>query len=107
MAGIGAISYVEYARRLLPDPGESDAEINTLTSTMIPGKMPNPSGLLSKLFSRFLRSSGLLARLLLDCDSWTIDTDTELSLQVVQGSHHQRSPGRDHSSLRERTGPQQ
>ncbi|OGE49010.1 hypothetical protein PENARI_c024G06082 [Penicillium arizonense] len=34
--GIGAISYVEYARRLLPDPGESDAEINTLTSTMIP-----------------------------------------------------------------------
>ncbi|KAJ6004035.1 hypothetical protein N7522_005680 [Penicillium canescens] len=34
--GIGAISYVEYARRLLPDPGESDVEINTLTSTMIP-----------------------------------------------------------------------
>ncbi|KAJ5772769.1 Cation/H+ exchanger [Penicillium paradoxum] len=34
--GIGAISYVEYARRLLPDPGESDAEINTLTTAMIP-----------------------------------------------------------------------
>ncbi|KAJ5112016.1 Cation/H+ exchanger [Penicillium argentinense] len=26
-----AISYVEYARRLLPDPGNSDSEINTLT----------------------------------------------------------------------------
>lgn len=35
--GLGAISYVEYARRLLPDPGESDKEINNLTATMIPG----------------------------------------------------------------------
>ncbi|KAJ5688424.1 hypothetical protein N7536_011043 [Penicillium majusculum] len=34
--GVGAISYVEYARRLLPDPGESDTEINTLTAAMIP-----------------------------------------------------------------------
>ncbi|KAJ5370086.1 uncharacterized protein N7496_006178 [Penicillium cataractarum] len=34
--GIGAISYVEYARRLLPDPGQSDAEINDLTAAMIP-----------------------------------------------------------------------
>lgn len=37
MIGVGAISYVEYARRLLPDPGESDAEINHLTAAMIPG----------------------------------------------------------------------
>lgn len=37
---MGAIAYVEYARRLLPDPGESqdDAEINNLTAAMIPGK---------------------------------------------------------------------
>lgn len=35
--GVGAISYVEYARRLLPDPGESDTEINNLTAAMIPG----------------------------------------------------------------------
>ncbi|KAJ5827833.1 Cation/H+ exchanger [Penicillium robsamsonii] len=34
--GVGAISYVEYARRLLPDPGESDTEINNLTAAMIP-----------------------------------------------------------------------
>ncbi|KAJ5880484.1 uncharacterized protein N7473_011537 [Penicillium subrubescens] len=34
--GIGAISYVEYARRLLPDPGESDTEMNYLTAAMIP-----------------------------------------------------------------------
>ncbi|KAJ5768764.1 Cation/H+ exchanger [Penicillium odoratum] len=34
--GVGAISYVEYARRLLPDPGNSDGEINHLTSAMIP-----------------------------------------------------------------------
>ncbi|KAL4792044.1 Sodium/hydrogen exchanger family-domain-containing protein [Aspergillus venezuelensis] len=31
---VGAISYVEYARRLFPDPGESDEEINQLTATM-------------------------------------------------------------------------
>lgn len=36
--GVGAISYVEYARRILPDPGASDAEINHLTASMIPGK---------------------------------------------------------------------
>lgn len=35
--GVGAISYVEYARRLLPGPGESDTEINNLTAAMIPG----------------------------------------------------------------------
>lgn len=34
---MGAVSYVEYARRLLPDPGESDQEINNLTAAMIPG----------------------------------------------------------------------
>ncbi|KAL4955301.1 Sodium/hydrogen exchanger family-domain-containing protein [Aspergillus filifer] len=34
--GVGAISYVEYARRLFPDPGESDEEINHLTATMRP-----------------------------------------------------------------------
>ncbi|KAF9889408.1 hypothetical protein FE257_007309 [Aspergillus nanangensis] len=34
--GIGAVAYVEYARRLFPDSGESDREINTLTSAMIP-----------------------------------------------------------------------
>jgi hypothetical protein len=38
---VGAIAYVEYARRLLPDPGESqdDAEINRLTAAMIPGNV--------------------------------------------------------------------
>lgn len=36
--GIGAISYVEYARRLFPEPGKSDREINNLTAVMIPGK---------------------------------------------------------------------
>lgn len=35
--GIGAISYVEYARRLFPGPGESDHEINNLTAVMRPG----------------------------------------------------------------------
>ncbi|KAJ5226588.1 Cation/H+ exchanger [Penicillium citrinum] len=34
--GLGAISYVEYARRLLPDPGESDKEINDLTRAIAP-----------------------------------------------------------------------
>ncbi|RAH79298.1 sodium ion/proton exchanger [Aspergillus japonicus CBS 114.51] len=34
--GIGAIAYVEYARRLFPSPGESDTEINNLTAAMIP-----------------------------------------------------------------------
>ncbi|KAB8073871.1 Sodium/hydrogen exchanger family-domain-containing protein [Aspergillus leporis] len=34
--GIGAISYVEYARRLLPGPGKSDSEINHLTAAMTP-----------------------------------------------------------------------
>ncbi|KAJ5587990.1 Cation/H+ exchanger [Penicillium hispanicum] len=34
--GVGAISYVEYARRLLPEPGKSDDEINHLTASMIP-----------------------------------------------------------------------
>ncbi|KJK64586.1 na+/h+ antiporter [Aspergillus parasiticus SU-1] len=34
--GIGAISYVEYARRLFPEPGESDDEINNLTAAMTP-----------------------------------------------------------------------
>ncbi|KAJ6016658.1 Cation/H+ exchanger [Penicillium sp. IBT 35674x] len=34
--GVGAICYVEYARRLLPDPGQSDSEINRLTAAMIP-----------------------------------------------------------------------
>ena len=37
---MGAISYVEYARRLLPSPGESDSEINHLTASMIPGRKP-------------------------------------------------------------------
>lgn len=35
--GVGAVSYVEYARRLLPDPGESDQEINNLTAALAPG----------------------------------------------------------------------
>ncbi|KKK14834.1 hypothetical protein ARAM_004922 [Aspergillus rambellii] len=34
--GVGAIAYVEYARRLFPDRGESDREINQLTDAMIP-----------------------------------------------------------------------
>ncbi|KAL5001881.1 Sodium/hydrogen exchanger family-domain-containing protein [Aspergillus recurvatus] len=34
--GVGAISYVEYARRLFPDPGKSDREINHLTAAMRP-----------------------------------------------------------------------
>ncbi|KAL4753872.1 hypothetical protein BDW72DRAFT_201108 [Aspergillus terricola var. indicus] len=34
--GVGAIAYVEYARRLFPDPGESDGEINRLTAAMRP-----------------------------------------------------------------------
>ncbi|KAE8149846.1 putative plasma membrane antiporter [Aspergillus avenaceus] len=34
--GIGAISYVEYTRRLFPEPGESDTEINHLTAAMTP-----------------------------------------------------------------------
>ncbi|KAL4734871.1 Sodium/hydrogen exchanger family-domain-containing protein [Aspergillus similis] len=34
--GVGAIAYVEYARRLFPDPGESDGEINCLTAAMRP-----------------------------------------------------------------------
>jgi len=37
LVGVGAICYVEYARRLLPDPGQSDSEINRLTAAMIPG----------------------------------------------------------------------
>ncbi|KAJ5533696.1 Cation/H+ exchanger [Penicillium frequentans] len=36
LVGVGAICYVEYARRLLPDPGQSDSEINRLTAAMIP-----------------------------------------------------------------------
>lgn len=36
LAGVGAISYVEYARRLLPDPGKSDDEVNYLTAAMVP-----------------------------------------------------------------------
>lgn len=40
--GIGAISYVEYARRLFPGPGESDYEINQLTAVMRPGAFINP-----------------------------------------------------------------
>jgi hypothetical protein len=40
LAGVGAICYVEYARRLLPDPGQSDTEINRLTAAMIPGELP-------------------------------------------------------------------
>lgn len=36
LTGVGAISYVEYARRLLPDPGESDEEVNHLTAAMVP-----------------------------------------------------------------------
>ncbi|OJJ30475.1 hypothetical protein ASPWEDRAFT_46076 [Aspergillus wentii DTO 134E9] len=34
--GVGAISYVEYARRLFPGPGKSDREINNLTASMTP-----------------------------------------------------------------------
>ncbi|KAL6232719.1 hypothetical protein BDW75DRAFT_242681 [Aspergillus navahoensis] len=34
--GVGAIGYVEYARRLFPDPGKSDREINHLTAAMRP-----------------------------------------------------------------------
>ncbi|KAL1861235.1 hypothetical protein Plec18170_001750 [Paecilomyces lecythidis] len=34
--GLGAISYVETARKLFPEPGESDKEINNLTSSMVP-----------------------------------------------------------------------
>ncbi|KAL5357447.1 Sodium/hydrogen exchanger family-domain-containing protein [Aspergillus floccosus] len=34
--GIGAIAYVEYARRLFPDFGSSDEEINTLTAAIVP-----------------------------------------------------------------------
>ncbi|RDW81151.1 putative plasma membrane antiporter [Aspergillus mulundensis] len=34
--GVGAIAYVEYARRLFPDRGESDREINNLTAAMRP-----------------------------------------------------------------------
>ncbi|KAI9372891.1 Sodium/hydrogen exchanger family-domain-containing protein [Aspergillus egyptiacus] len=34
--GLGAIAYVEYARRLFPDRGESDTEINNLTAAMRP-----------------------------------------------------------------------
>ncbi|CAG8005660.1 unnamed protein product [Penicillium salamii] len=70
--GIGAISYVEYARRLLPDPGQSDEEINNLTAAMVPGVV--------------------LARLLLDCGSRAVNTCSELSLQVFQSSDHSRSP---------------
>jgi hypothetical protein len=36
--GIGAISYVEYARHLFPEPGKSDREINNLTAVMVPGE---------------------------------------------------------------------
>ncbi|PWY78306.1 putative plasma membrane antiporter [Aspergillus heteromorphus CBS 117.55] len=34
--GVGAISYVEYTRRLFPAPGQSDREINNLTTSMVP-----------------------------------------------------------------------
>ncbi|KAL5343801.1 Sodium/hydrogen exchanger family-domain-containing protein, partial [Aspergillus crustosus] len=34
--GVGAIAYVEYARRLFPNRGESDNEINNLTAAMRP-----------------------------------------------------------------------
>ncbi|KAL4909000.1 hypothetical protein BDW74DRAFT_187430 [Aspergillus multicolor] len=34
--GVGAIAYVEYARRLFPDRGDSDREINNLTAAMRP-----------------------------------------------------------------------
>ncbi|CEL05280.1 Putative Na /H antiporter [Aspergillus calidoustus] len=34
--GAGAVAYVEYARRLFPDRGESDREINNLTTAMRP-----------------------------------------------------------------------
>ncbi|KAL4887009.1 Sodium/hydrogen exchanger family-domain-containing protein [Aspergillus karnatakaensis] len=34
--GVGAIAYVEYARRLFPDRGQSDNEINSLTAAMRP-----------------------------------------------------------------------
>lgn len=36
-AGIGAVSYAEYARDLFPNPGQSDEEINNLTRAIIPG----------------------------------------------------------------------
>ncbi|KAL2012213.1 hypothetical protein VTN00DRAFT_4931 [Thermoascus crustaceus] len=34
--GIGAIAYVEFAKRLFPHPGTSDAEINHLTAALTP-----------------------------------------------------------------------
>ncbi|GKZ97030.1 hypothetical protein AnigIFM59636_011780 [Aspergillus niger] len=34
--GIGAVSYVEYTRRLFPPPGQSDEEINSMTAAMVP-----------------------------------------------------------------------
>jgi hypothetical protein len=37
--GVGAVAYVEYARRLFPDRGESDREINNLTTAMRPGML--------------------------------------------------------------------
>jgi hypothetical protein len=38
-AGIGAVSYAEYARELFPNPGQSDKEIDDLTGTLIPGML--------------------------------------------------------------------
>lgn len=35
---MGAISYVEFARRMFPPPGKADAEINHLTAALVPGK---------------------------------------------------------------------
>ncbi|PYI11317.1 sodium ion/proton exchanger [Aspergillus sclerotiicarbonarius CBS 121057] len=34
--GVGAVSYVEYTRRLFPPPGQSDKEINNMTAAMVP-----------------------------------------------------------------------
>lgn len=38
LVGVGAIAYVEYARRLFPPPGGSDYNINNLTAIMRGGK---------------------------------------------------------------------
>lgn len=96
--GIGSVAYVEYARRLFPDVGTSDEEINNLTSAMYPGKsrLGSTSFPCSMLIPP---DSRLLASHLLNRCTRSIRPPAQHTLPVFQGPPGLRPPRRTASPL--------
>lgn len=88
--GIGAISYVEYARRLFPGPGKSDYEINQLTAVMRPGMHLSLTE--ERTIDADRLDSSILARAILDYYTWPLRPRAQRLLQAAQSASCPRRP---------------